>query len=158
MLNEIRGGNVNRDMAIARLNNGSLLKGYVKDFSTDLSEIAMEVDGTGTLHTVTMEEMKAVFFVKSFEGDHEYREKKTYSRSKPRGQRVFVKFRDGESMVGFLDGELPWDKGFFLSKQENGRKGFFLLPADTEGNNVRIFVVSSSVDDVTVVPGQADQL
>jgi hypothetical protein len=69
-----------------------------------------------------------------------------------------VKFRDGESMVGFLDGELPWDKGFFLSKQENGRKGFFLLPADTEGNNVRVFVVSSSVDDVTVVPGQADQL
>jgi hypothetical protein len=157
MLNEIRGGSVNRERAVARLNNGNLLKGYMKEFSSDMTEIAVEEDGTGKLHLLRMEDMKAVFFVKSFEGDHEYRERKSYSNSKPRGQRVFVKFRDGESLVGFMDSDIPWEKGFFLSKRDNDKKGFFLLPADEDGNNLRVFVVSSSVDDVTIVPGQAEQ-
>ena len=148
---------MNREMAVARLNNGSMLKGYMKDFSSDLDEISVEEDGTDKLHLLKIGDVKAVFFVKSFEGDHDYRDRKVYSHSKPRGQRVFVKFRDGEGMVGFLDSAIPWERGFFLSKQNSSRKGFFLLPADEDGNNLRVFVVSSSVDDVTVVPGQADQ-
>jgi hypothetical protein len=149
---------VNREMAVARLNNGSMLKGYLKVFSSDMDEISVEENGTGKLHLLKMEDMKAVFFVKSFEGDHEYRDRKSYGSSKSKGQRVFVKFRDGESMVGFLDGGVPWERGFFLSKQDKTQKGFFLLPSDEDTNNLRVFVVSSSVDDVTVVPGQAEQI
>jgi hypothetical protein len=64
---------------------------------------------------------------------------------------VFVKFRDGESLLGFLEGDFPWEKGFFLSRQDKGLKGFFLLPVDEDANNIKVFVVSSSVVDVTVV-------
>jgi len=96
-----------------------------------------------------------VFFVKSFEGDQGYKERKSYGVAKIKGQRVFVKFRDGEGLVGFLEGDVPWQRGFFLSKQDSDLKGFFLLPVDEDTNNIKVFVVSSSVDAVTVVPNQA---
>lgn len=64
-------------------------------------------------------------------------------------KRVFVKFKDGESLTGYIEGEMPWQKGFFL---ESGRKkGFFLLPTDTESNNIKIFIIASFVRDVTLV-------
>ena len=142
------------EKAVTRLNNGNLIKGYMKDFSPDGNEVTMKEEGTDNLHLVKIEDMKVVFFVKSFEGDHEYKEKKFYSSTNNKGQRVFVKFRDGEALVGFLEGKVPWKRGFFLSIQEGGLKGFFLLPADEDTNNIKVFVVSSSFDDVTVVRTQ----
>ena len=145
------------EKTVTRLINGKLLKGYIKEFSPDQNEINIEDEVTGDLHPVKIEDVKAVFFVKSFEGDHEHREKKSYGIAKIRGQRVFVKFRDGETMVGFLEGDVPWARGFFLSKQDSGLKGFFLLPVDEDTNNIKVFVVASSIDEVTVVPNQVEQ-
>ena len=145
------------EKTVMRLNNGKLLKGYMKDFSADRSELTVEETETARLHLIRTEDLKAVFFVKSFEGDHDYRERKSYGITKTKGQRVFVKFRDGESMVGFLEGEVPWEHGFFLSKQDSDLKGFFLLPVDEDTNNIKVFVIASSVDDVTVVPSQVEQ-
>lgn len=146
------------EKTVTRLNNGNMLKGYMKNFSPNQNELTVEEPGAARQHLVKMEDVKAVFFVKSFEGDHEYKEKKSYGIAKIKGQRVFVKFRDGESLVGFLEGEVPWERGFFLSKQGNDLKGFFLLPVDKDTNNIKVFVVASSVDDVTVVPSQVEQL
>jgi len=148
---------VSMEKTVTRLNNGNLLKGYMKDFSPNRNELTIEETGVDRQHLLKIEDVKAVFFVKSFEGDHEHREKKSYGIAKIRGQRVFVKFRDGESMVGFLEGEVPWVRGFFLSRQGSDLKGFFLLPVDEDTNNIKVFVVASSVDDVTVVPKQVEQ-
>jgi hypothetical protein len=145
------------EKTVTRLMDGSLLKGYLKDFSPKAEEILVQEEPGGSARSVKIKDVKAVFFVKSFEGDEDHRERKSYSMTRTKGQRVFVKFRDGESLLGFLEGATPWDKGFFLSRRDNSLKGFFLLPADEDANNDRVFVVSSSVDDVTVVPGQADR-
>lgn len=143
---------VDRERSVVRLNDGSLLKGYLKDFSPDMEAVVLCEAETDRVHTLRTAEMKALFFVKSFEGDIDYNDKKSYGIRKPTGNRVFVKFKDGERLVGFVEGNLPWEKGFFLSNRATGAKGFFLLPADEDTNNIRVFVVSSSVDDVTVVP------
>jgi len=144
---------VGNDRLVVRFNDGSLLKGYVKDFSPYMKEITLAEATTGVIHILKTDNMKAVFFVKSFEGDIDYRERKSYGIRKPAGHRAFVKFKDGECFVGFLNGKVPWEKGFFLSRKESdGMKGFFLLPADEDANNIKVFVISSSVDDVTVVP------
>jgi hypothetical protein len=140
-----------REKTVLRFSDGRLLKGYLKGFAPDLDEVRLEEAVTKRIWPVPMEEMKAIFFVRSFEGDRTYREKKAYGVSKSKGQKVFVKFRDGESLLGFLEGDLPWEKGFFLSRQDRGLKGFFLLPVDEDANNIKVFVVSSSVVDVTVV-------
>ena len=142
----------NTEKAVMRFSNGEILKGYLKEFSPDLAKLTLKEAGTDKAHLVRIEDVKAVFFVRSFEGDNAYKEKKSYGVSKPKGRKVYIKFKDGESMVGFLDGEVPWDKGFFLSKQDHEKKGFFLLPVDEDANNIKVFVVVSSVDYVTVVP------
>lgn len=140
------------ERSVVRFNDGSILKGYLGDFSPDIQEVVLRGVETGEVHRLRVGDMKAIFFVKSFEGDFDYNEKKSYGIRKPTGNRVFVKFKDGERLVGFLDGKVPWEKGFFLSRKENDGKGFFLLPADEDTNNIKVFVISSSVDDVTVVP------
>lgn len=144
------------EKVVVRLNNGGVLKGYLGTFAPGLPELSLDEAGAAGSRTVKIEDVKAVFFVKSFEGDRGYREKKTYGALRAKGQRVFVKFRDGESLVGFLEGEVPWEKGFFLSRQRD-MKGFYLLPSDEDANNTKVFVVASSVDDVTVVPAQTEK-
>jgi hypothetical protein len=141
-----------QERSVVRFNDGSILKGYLRVFSPDIDEVVLREVETDEVRTLRVDDMKAVFFVKSFEGDFDYREKKSYGIRKPTGNRVFVKFKDGERLVGFLDGKVPWEKGFFLSRKENDGKGFFLLPVDEDTNNIKVFVISSSVDDVTVVP------
>lgn len=140
------------EKAVLRFNNGSLLKGNLKDFSAELTEVTLEEAETNKILTVKIDELKAIFFVRSFEGDRERKEKKSYGISRHRGQRIFIKFKDDESMIGFLEGDVPWERGFFLSKHDKGKKGFFLLPVDLDSNNTKVFVVASSIKDVTVVP------
>jgi len=146
------------EKTVTRLVNGQTLKGDLLVFSPEGNEVVVKERGTERSHRVDISDVKAVFFVKTFEGDNEYREKKSYGLTKTKGQRIFVKFKDGESLVGFLEGEVPWKKGFFLSKQDGGLKGFFLLPVDEDTNNDRVFVVSSSVEDLTIIPGQGEQI
>jgi hypothetical protein len=55
-------------------------------------------------------------------------------------------------MVGYLQGKVPWDKGFFLSKPDKVKKGFFLVPVDEDSNNIKVFVVYSAVKDITAIP------
>lgn len=141
------------EKVVVRLNDGGLLKGSLRDFSPAQPELSLEENTTAETLPVRLDDVKAIFFVKSFEGDYQYNEKKTYGTFRSKGKRVFVKFKDGESLVGFVEGGVPWDKGFFLSKQHDS-KGFYLLPADEDANNIKVFVVASSVSDVTVVPIQ----
>jgi hypothetical protein len=139
--------------AVVRFLDGTVLKGYLEGFKEDAAEITVRADGSATMHTVSADKLKAIFFVKTFEGDRQYCEKKSYGIRKLRGRRTFVKFNDGEDMVGFLEGEVPWEKSFFLSRKKlQHLKGFYLLPADGSSNNNRVFVFTGAVRDVTVVP------
>jgi hypothetical protein len=137
---------------VFRFKNRELMKGYLKDFSPFSKEAALLEDSSGKIIRISIDELKAIFFVKSFEGNKEYREKKSYGATGPKGHRVFIRFKDGEHMIGFLEGDVPWDHGFFLEKKPEGAKGFFVLPVDMFSNNTKVFIVSSYVNDVTVVP------
>ncbi len=99
------------DKVVARFNDGRVIKGYLKDFSLDKDFIIIEgiekkIEKKKE-HKIPVEELKALFFVKSFEGDSSYREKKAYGLRKSAGRKVFIRFNDGESLVGFVEGELP---------------------------------------------------
>lgn len=133
--------------------DGRIIKGYIRNFSEKSDDLIMQELGSDTMCVVRGDLLKAIFFVSTFEGNREYNEKKTYGLRTPKGQRTFVKFIDGEGMVGFLEGNMPWDKGFFLSSHTiDNRKGFFLLPADEGSNNIRVFIFAHAIQDVTVVP------
>jgi len=140
------------EKVVMRFNDGSLLKGYLGGFSQDSQEVSFEELGRDNVRYIPVQELKAIFFVKTFEGDKEYREKKRYGLRKREGRKIFIRFKDGESMVGHLQGDMPWDKGFFLSRPDEKKTGFFLVPVDEESNNIKVFVVRSSVKDITALP------
>ncbi len=137
---------------VARFVNGRILKGHTKNFTNHLDTLVLTDAETREEHRVPIEELKAIFFVKSFEGRSKHREKKSFGIGKKTGRRVYIKFKDGESLVGFLEGDVPWEKGFHLSKQDGKAKGFFLIPVDSDCNNTMVFVVGKAIKDITTFP------
>jgi hypothetical protein len=53
---------------------------------------------------------------------------KAFGVSTHDGHRVYIKFNDQESLVGLVEGEIRWDKRFFISRDGSKAKGFFLNP------------------------------
>jgi len=140
------------DTVVLRFNDGKVLKGYLKGFSQESQEVMFEELGKTNASAIPVREMKAIFFVKTFEGDNTRREIKRYGLGQNKGKKIFVKFKDEESVIGYLHEDVPWDKGFFLSRPDNKKTGFFLIPVDEDSNNIKIFVIRSSVKDITAVP------
>ena len=125
--------------------DGRIIKGHIGDFSPVSNHISL-VDEKLNEQDVQLNELKAVFYVKSFEGNKHYSDKKSFTETSRKGKKILVRFRDGERLIGYLEGDVPWQKGFFL---ESKKGGFFLIPSDDQTNNIKVFVVSTSVTNVT---------
>jgi hypothetical protein len=115
-----------------------LVKGYVNDFNANRPSFHLFESITGSSLNqpilLVMKEIKAVFFVKTFEGNKGYLERKEFIEDdRVLGRRVEVTFIDGEVIRGST---VDYDP--LLS-------GFFLIPADPNSNNIQIFVVSNAV-------------
>ena len=137
---------IKREKAILRFLDGRMIKGHLDVFSPADNSVLVE-DEFKTRHRVHIKELKGIFFVRSFEGDSHHKEKKIFRGSSSGGKKVLLKFLDGESMMGYVEGDVPWEKSFFL--ESNKKMGFFLRPVDTESNNIKVFVVTSSVSDLS---------
>jgi hypothetical protein len=144
-------GNDEEKKIVARFRDGRLVKGIVRNFSIESDTIILSDQKTNMESSVPIEDLKALFFVKDFEGSREYVERKIYGVRQNPGRKVFVKFIDKEPLVGFIEGEIPWDKGFSLARLGKRAKGFFLTPVDGECNNERVFVIGSAIDSVTIM-------
>lgn len=122
---------------VARFRNGQIKKGYSQDFfpNKPLFHLSKDARGTsGEPEEVQVNDLKALFFVKDFSGNPNYKEQKIFmERDKPSGRKVEVTFGDGEVLQGSVLGYNPKQLGFFL----------FL--ADPKGNNIRVFVVNNAV-------------
>lgn len=139
---------MDRQKVVLRFVDGRIIKGHLDEFSPKADGVLVEVE-SGARQGFGVDELKAIFFVRTFEGNKARSEKKSFEKEVPPGKRVFVKFKDGESMVGYVEGEVPWEKGFFLEAAKG--KGFFLIPVDDESNNAKVFVIAQSVWEVTVM-------
>ena len=118
--------------------DGRISKGYSMDFSPSKSSLHLRQDPTGASGDKPIDlrigELKAIFFVKTFEGNRDHHERRRFlGEDKLHGRKIEVTFVDGEVMQGSTMGYDP------------KRPGFFLFPPDPESNNIRIFVVSSAV-------------
>jgi hypothetical protein len=120
---------------VTRGKDGSIEKGSTCDFRPNKDSFHIELAG-GEVSLMAIDDLKAVFFVKDLTGQPERND--LYQDEVPGGGRkVQVTFLDGEVFVGFT------------GAYSNERLGWFLVPADNEGNNVRVFVVNSAVADVS---------
>jgi hypothetical protein len=120
---------------VARHGDGKILKGYTQDFHPSRPQFSLwpSINATPKERVlVPIAQLKAVFFVRDFNGNPQYRERKIFS-SKSQGRRVEVTFSDGEIVLGTTLNYRPDGQGFFVS------------PADPAANNTRVFVVSAAL-------------
>jgi hypothetical protein len=119
---------------VVKFKDKKVLKGKTNNFFPNKSSFHLELVN-GERIEIHIEELKALFFVKSFEGDKQH--EKNYGDHVPGGGRkIKVKFSDGETIVGFTTGYSP------------ERAGFYMVPADLKGNNERIFVITSATEAI----------
>lgn len=121
---------------IVRYADGTTLRGY---FSTDeahglknnLSDRVSVRNVTGKVENIEVSDLKAIFFVKTFEGAQDYSEFKVFTHQ-PSGKGVWVRvhFHDGEVMEGIAPNSL----GTFAGKV------FSLTPPDPQSNNENVIV------------------
>ena len=144
-------GNDKGERVVARFRDGRLVKGYIGVFSVESDTLLINDLTTNQQHHIPIDNLKAVYFVKTFKGISGYVEKKAYGIRKHKGRKVFIKFTDKETLVGYIEGEIPWDEGFSLEKLGKKAKGFFITPVDEDSNNDKVFVVGSAIDHVQIV-------
>ena len=133
---------------ILRSVDGKMLKGFIRDLKISAEYLYIE-DESSHQHKVRLKELKAIFFVRKFEGERGHQEKKSFIGTRPGSKRVFVKFKDGESIMGNMEGEIPWEKGFFLESMKE--KAFTIIPVDEDSNNTKILVITTAVMDVAMI-------
>jgi hypothetical protein len=121
---------------VVRYREGSTLKGYTVDFHPSRAHFSLwpSVDAHKDQRAmVPLARLKALFFVKSFDGNRWHVPAES---SLTAGRRVEITFFDGEVIRGTTLGYRPDGVGFFIT------------PLDSASNNQRVFVVNSAVHQV----------
>jgi hypothetical protein len=144
-------GNSDGEKIVARFTDGRLVKGRVRGFSIESDTVVLNDQKTLQEIRVPIAELKAIFFVKNFGGSSKHVERKAFGIRKNPGKKVFIKFSDNETLVGFIEREVPWDKGFSLAKLGKKVQGFFLTPVDADSNNNKVFVAAGAIQDITII-------
>lgn len=121
---------------VVRHADGKILKGYTQDFHPSRPQFSLWPSINATRKeriAVAVAGLKAVFFVRDFDGNPTYHESKAFG-TRGQGRRVEVTFSDGEVVLGTTLNYKPDTQGFFVS------------PADPAANNTRIFVVRTALE------------
>jgi hypothetical protein len=118
--------------------DGRIIKGSTGDFFPDKQWFHITEKGTSTANRVDITKLKGVFFVRDYDGNPDY-EVSYDGERKGLGRKVKVLFKDGESVVGYTSGFSP------------AKPGFFLFPADANGNTEKVFVVTGATEDIQFV-------
>jgi len=120
--------------------SGNVFKGTTADFLPKRPLFHLSVGGMHgeEMKKIVVDHLKAIFFVKDFGGDKDYKEAKGSDALPGSGKKIRVVFKDGEILSGYthaINMEQP---------------GFFLVPVDPKSNNERIFIVFSSLSQLEV--------
>ena len=121
---------------VAHFTDGKMLKGTTQDFNPNRPSFHIKPAQGGPAVEVRCGLLKAVFFVKSFAGNPKRQDLRGFiaaPAATTHGKKLAVRFKDGELMCGYTLSHRP------------DRDGFFLFPADSESNNLRVYVLTAQV-------------
>ncbi len=120
---------------VAHYADGSIFKGFTEDLVPSRPSFHLRLADSGERRMINLADLKAVFRVKSLEGDSRRQDRQDGERP-GFGKKIRVRFKDGEEIVGYTNGYAP------------ERPAFFLTPVDPDSNNDRLLVVNRSVERV----------
>jgi hypothetical protein len=128
---------------VVHFSNHRIVKGYTQDFFPNKPLFHLhpaEAASSREPFEIALKELKAIFFVKDFQGNPGYQDKKEFiAKEQSSGRKVEITFIDGEILFGTTLGYDP------------KRVGFFVFPADPGSNNLRVFAISTAVRNVRYV-------
>jgi hypothetical protein len=126
---------------VVRKLDKELVKGFLDSNGYLASEVEV-LDREGRLVNVPISAIKAVFFVRSFDGNPDRAERKIF-RSRPRlaGLWVRVKFKDSEVLEGLLPNNLL----------EVDPLGYMISSPDVYSNNIRFFVPRTALIEMEII-------
>ena len=126
---------------VVKFKDGKIVKGCTTDFgpNKEIFHLNPIEDYGKDILEIEVSSLKAVFFVKDFKGNKNYKKVRTFE-GQPKGipsqRKIIVIFKDGENFYGTCHSYDP------------ERKGFFVYPIDPKDNNDRVFVVAPAVNSV----------
>ena len=132
------------DTVVARYMNGRVVKGVTRDFHPTRETFHIYPTEQTYLKKgveILASELKALFFVKSLEGNRNYIKKREFPRGhlKSKGKKCVIAFKDGEIFYAYSQ------------SYDRGKAGFFVFPADEESNNKRVYVLRDAIIGIQFV-------
>lgn len=132
---------------IIRYTDGRVLRGFVPQrddtaLHDTLPDSLLVKEPDGKRVKVVASDIKAIFFVKSFEGNQDYTEFKVFS-SRPSGKGVWVRvvFKDGEVIEGVAPN----------SFETYSQPLFYITPPDPRSNNQGVLVSKHYLKEMQVL-------
>lgn len=122
---------------VVHTTSGETIKGYTGDFSRQKpSFLLSSEDGSIRMNqTILLKDLKAIFFVKSFEGNFLHKTKLYFENDASYGKKIIVLFKDGEEFIGRVE----------AIHHDPDDSGFFIFPLDPDSNTIRAFFLNSAI-------------
>jgi small nuclear ribonucleoprotein (snRNP)-like protein len=127
-----------QNQIIVRFTDGKILKGTTADLFPNKTVFHLKDKDSGSTLEIDIFYLKAIYFVKNFEGNSGYQEKDDIERV-GLGKKIKVLFKDGETLIGYTQGYSP------------NRDIFIVFPADPDSNNEKAFVVTNATSKVSFI-------
>ncbi len=127
-----------QNIVAAHFRDGKIIKGTTNDFAPMKPAFHVVDCEKNQLTEIAVDDLKAIFFVKDLEGDNTYNDCQD-AEQKGLGQKIVVRFKDGELITGYTNGYAPT------------RKSFFVFPADANSNNIRVLVMKEATTEVKLL-------
>ena len=125
---------------VVRFRDGKVVKGYTQNFFPNKPTFLLRpynARNPNELVEISIDALKAVFFVRDFLGNIKYKERKRVTEGdNPQGRFIEVTCKDNEVIVGSTSGYDP------------KRPGFFVFFFDPMANNIKAYIVSAAVSKV----------
>ena len=130
---------------VAHFKDGRVLKGTTTHLNVSSEGFTMQVlrgEMKDDRIFVPFSKLKSVYHVRDFEGSPDAdRPNGKRMDSSALGDRIVIRYRDGEHLEGFLAG-----------KFRPANRRFSVVPAHEAGNNISILVERSAVEDIQIGP------
>lgn len=127
-----------KEAVVLRYLNGDMEKCFIKPYISFSVKVIQVIKEDGTVRTIPIKDLKAIFFVREFDGKGH--KAGSWIDEDPEGlkvgKKVVVTFKDGEKIKGKVLGD--FEKG----------EGFYLYPIEKNTNNLKIFIVRSSILEI----------
>lgn len=128
-----------KSRVVVHYRSKNVVKGFVDDFNPWKGSFHISPQHVGRPTEVLLSEIKAVFFVRSFEGNRGRQPASQLFGFPHPGRQVEVVLSDRETLLGTI------------GQASCSPYGFYLLPADESDNNHLVFIPNHAVKSVRLL-------